>query len=432
MFSSGILMVIAGPSGAGKTTLSHHLVSRFNDTLFSVSTTTRKPRGGEKDGKDYNFVTSDEFQSRVQKGFFLEWAKVHGNSYGTDGNWVRNELACGNSVVLDIDVQGAVQVKNAIPSAVLVFVLPKSRETLLERLRGRSTDSEETVSGRMIAATGEVACLGSFDYFILNDELERAQLSLESIFLAEKMKLKNLGWPLPAKEYDAPFFKGLSHWKGKKVVVSSGPTREMIDEVRFISNRSSGLMGVSLSEAFLEAGAMVTLVTGPAKTTDPPGPVRMVKVNSAAEMLEALSAETAGADLLVMAAAVADFKPAVNISGKLRRTGSTLDLHLQPTADILATLKPRCPVLAFALEYGNEADSSARKKMTRKNAAAIFMNRGDVSGQGMEAPENAGVLFFNSSSPPVDISRGSKKHTAFGIAAALGREFERIINEQGF
>ena len=430
MSSNGVLVVIAGPSGAGKTTLSHHLVDSFDDTGFSVSTTTRKPRGEEVNGKDYDFVTADEFQSRIKGDFFLEWAKVHGNYYGTDGNWVRGELSKGRSVILDIDVQGAVQVKNAVPSAVLVFVLPKSRDTLLERLRGRSTDSEETVSRRMMAAAGEVASLGSFDYFILNDELHRAQSALESVFSAERMKIKNLGWPYPAREYDAAFFRGLSCWRNKRIVVSSGPTREMIDQVRFISNRSSGLMGVSLSEAFLEAGADVTLVTGPAKEADPPGPVRLIKVNSAQEMLETLSTETRGADLLVMAAAVADFKPVETWPGKLRRTGSVLDLHLQPTSDILASLEPECPVLAFALEYGEGASDSALSKMSRKGAAAVFMNRGDLSGQGMETPENAGVLFFSSGSDPVKIPRGSKKHTAFGIAAALGREFERKTDDQ--
>lgn len=424
MFSSGILMVIAGPSGAGKTTLAHHLVSIFPDARFSVSATTREPRGEEVDGEDYNFVSDAEFQQRIRKGSFLEWAEVHGNRYGTDGDWVRRELSTGNSVILDIDVQGAVQVKKAVPSAVLVFVLPESRETLLKRLRGRSTDSEETVAGRMKAASGEVASLGSFDYFILNDELGKAQLAVTTIYDSERMKLKNAGWPMAAREYHPGYFQGLSYWKNRKVVVSSGPTREMIDQVRFVSNRSSGLMGVSLAEAFLEAGAKVTLVTGPARDADPPGPVRLVKVESASDMLEALKTETADADLLAMAAAVADFRPVETLPGKLRRTGSRLDLQLEPTEDILASLATGCPVLAFALEYGDEAGESAVAKMTRKGAEAVFMNRGDVSGTGMETDDNSGILFFASGSAPVPMARGSKKHLALGIAAAMGRELE--------
>ena len=431
MSSSGILIVIAGPSGAGKTTLAHHLVNSFENTVFSVSTTTRKPRGEEIHGKDYDFVSDDEFQRRINGNFFLEWARVHDHYYGTDGNWVRKALTGGKSVILDIDVQGAVQVKSAVPSAVLIFVLPRSRAALLERLRGRSTDSEETVTRRMKAAAGEVASLGSFGYFILNDELERAQVALESIFKAERMKIRNLGWPLPAREYDPDFFHGLSHWKGKRIVVSSGPTREMIDQVRFVSNRSSGLMGVCLSEAFLEAGADVTLVTGPAKVTDPPGPVRLVRVTSAEQMLQALSDETPGADLLVMAAAVADFKPVEILDGKLRRSSVPMDIHLHSTPDLLSSLNPDCPILAFALEYGDDSSMSAVSKMNRKGAYAIFMNRGDVSGQGMESADNSGVLFFSSGSEPVSIARGSKKHTALGIAAALGREFERNCNDQG-
>lgn len=428
MFSSGVLFVLAGPSGAGKTTLSHHLAGRFQRTLFSVSTTTREPRGAEREGRDYNFVNREKFMEMAAGGVFLEWAEVHGNFYGTHGDWVRNELAAGNSVVLDIDVQGAVQVKAAVPSAALVFILPGSRETLLERLRGRSTDSRETVAGRIKAAAGEVASMGSFDYFIRNEDIGEAQNALESIFQAEKLKLKNLGWPSAAREYHPGFFQGLSYWKGRKVVVSSGPTREMIDQVRFVSNRSSGLMGVSLAEAFLDAGACVTLVSGPAKIMSPPGPVKLVQTGSASEMLEALSGEIAGADLLVMAAAVADYTPFEAVPGKLRRTGSSLDLRLEPTPDIILSLKPDCPVLAFALEYGTEAEASARGKMARKGASAVFLNRGDVSGEGMETPDNSGKLIFAWDSPCVNIPRGSKKHTAFGIAAALGKELERALN----
>lgn len=425
MFSSGILVVIAGPSGAGKTTLAHHLVKTFPNTRFSVSTTTRKPRGGEKQGLDYDFVTTAEFSRRREQGFFLEWAEVHGNFYGTDGNWVRRQLARGSSVVLDIDVQGAMQVKRCVPSAVLVFVLPGSREELLDRLTGRSTDSAETVDRRMKAAAGEVSALGSFDYFIENRRLEDTVKMLEAVFASELRKLSNIGWPVAAGEYHPEHINGLSWWKGRRVVVSSGPTREMIDDVRFVSNRSSGLMGVSLSEAFLAGGAEVTLVSGPAMRTDPPGAVKLLRVNSAEEMLEALRRETLGADLLAMAAAVSDFRPETAVPGKIRRRGKVLSLNLVPTVDITASLGSPCPVLAFALEYGDRSEEEALEKMKRKGAFAIFLNRGDMPGIAMESPDNSGRLFFSSGSPPVSIARGSKKFAAMGIAAALGREMER-------
>jgi phosphopantothenoylcysteine decarboxylase/phosphopantothenate--cysteine ligase len=245
------------------------------------------------------------------------------------------------------------------------------------------------------------------------------------------MKVMNLGWPESAFEYHPGYFDGLSYWSGRSVVISSGPTREMLDEVRFISNRSSGLMGVSLAEAFLAAGASVTLISGPAARMTPPGPVKLVSVESAEQMKNALALETAGADLLVMAAAVADFKPLNRISGKMERKGESLDIRFIPTPDVLASLSDKCPVLAFALEYGDEAFPKAKAKMLRKGAGAVFLNRGDIPGEGMETGGNAGQLIFADGSTTVDIPRGSKKHVAFGIAAAMGRKFGKAVNGQG-
>lgn len=423
MFSSGILLVIAGPSGAGKTTLAHKLVNSEENVCFSVSSTTRKPRGEEVHGRDYLFVSQSEFIERARGSFFLEWAEVHGNCYGTDGEWVREQLSQGNSVVLDIDVQGAVQVKQSVPSAVLVFVLPGSRDILLNRLSGRNTDSAETVARRMEAATGEVSSMGSFDYFIRNDELSSSEEALKSIFKAEKIKLVNSGWPESAMEFSPGSFSGLSFWKGKKVVVSSGPTREMIDEVRFISNRSSGLMGVSLAGAFFSAGAQVTLVSGPAQEMNPPGAVELVRVESAADMQKALLQRTEGTDLLVMAAAVADYTSAERSEGKIKRLDNSLHIDLVPTEDILVSLQGRCRILAFALEYGSDAEEKAAAKLKRKGSDALFLNRGDIAGQGMETADNAGSLFFRESREKIDIPRGSKKFVAFSIASELGRKF---------
>ncbi len=428
MSSSGMLFVLAGPSGAGKTTLAHHLVGGNDRTDFSVSTTTRLPRGEEMHGRDYFFVDDDEFDTRIRNSYFLEWAHVHGNRYGTDGSWVRNQLALGKNVVLDIDVQGAVQIKQTMPSAVLIFVLPASSKVLLKRLEQRNTDSGKTVEKRMEAAAGEVSFMGVFDYFVCNDELEKAKSEIVTIFLAEKMKLQTIGWPVQALDYHGNYMNGIDFWKGKRVVVSSGPTREMIDEVRFISNRSSGLMGVSLAEAFLYAGAEVVLVSGPAFQMDPPGPVRLVKVGSASEMLDALGKETKEADLLVMAAAVADFAPSNPVAGKLKRTDGDFSIALESTPDITVSLSCSCPVLSFALEYGETSLLRARKKMMKKGSHAIFLNRGDKPDTGMETACNSGTLLFAGDTEDVEIMHGSKKFVAFGIAAALGREMEGLSN----
>jgi guanylate kinase len=428
MFSSGQLFVLAGPSGAGKTTLSHHLVNTFSRTGFSVSTTTRLPRGEEVNGKDYFFVDDAEFTRRVQNGFFLEWASVHGNRYGTESSWVRRHLAQGNSVILDIDVQGAIQVKEAMPSATLIFVLPSGSDVLHDRLEKRNTDSDGTVEKRTEAAAGEVSIMGLFDYFICNDSLDRAKDSIEHIFHAGRMKLANIGWPDEALDYHPGYLDGLGFWKGKRVIVSSGPTREMIDPVRFVSNRSSGLMGVSMAEAFLAAGADVTLVSGPAFHMNPPGPVHLLKVESASDMLSVLGKEIGGADLLVMAAAVSDFTPREHFEEKLSRDAGGFELSLTPTQDITASLKAACPVLSFALEYGDSAADNARAKMLRKGSFAVFLNRGDRAFVGMETACNAGVLFFAGGDRFVSIPFGSKKFVALGIAAALGREMGSSAN----
>ncbi|PIE53014.1 guanylate kinase [Candidatus Fermentibacteria bacterium] len=422
MFSSGTLVVIAGPSGAGKTTLARHLVKAFERITFSVSATTRAPRGEEVDGEDYFFISHEEFSQKVEDSFFLEWAEVHGNRYGTPGRWVREKLASGYSVVLDIDVQGAVQVKKSVPSAVLVFVLPKSRDVLLNRLKGRNTDSEKTIEGRMEAADREVSRLGAFDYFVENRGLEQAQHDIETIFTAERMKLSGMGWPDAAVEFVPEKFRGLESWKGKKIVVSSGPTREMIDDVRFISNRSSGLMGVSLAEAFLAAGAEVTLVSGPAAVMNPPGAVELVRVQSAVDMKRVLQERCRQADLLVMAAAVSDYAPEARLAGKLKRSEGKMSIALKSTEDVLAGMKGNFRILAFALEYGNEAEERAAAKMERKGADAVFLNRGDLPGQGMESSDNAGSVLFPDGSA-ISVPMGSKRFVAFCIAAALGRRF---------
>jgi guanylate kinase len=418
MSSRGLLVVIAGPSGAGKTTLARHLVETFPEAVFSVSCTTRPPRGSERDGVDYRFLSDDDFSGLVASSHFLEWAEVHGNRYGTSGEWVRNTLAAGGSVVLDIDVQGALQVKRAVPAAVLVFVLPPDPAELGRRLSGRGTDSCDTVTKRLSAASGEVALLGAFDYFMANDFLASSLVGIESVYRSERMRLASQSWPSEAVSYHTGVFSGLSAWKGKRVVVCSGPTREGMDDVRFISNRSSGLMGLSMVNAFLDAGAIVTMISGPCRHDAPPGSVPLIRVETADEMLAALHEVVAGADFLVMAAAVGDYRPKVFTPGKLRR-GDGILLELEPTPDLLESLNAPCPVLSFSLEYGPDCRERAQEKMRKKGSFAVFMNRGDIPGQGMESETNCGELLFADGSSAV-VPGGSKRFVSLAIAGILG------------
>ncbi len=418
----GRLIIIAGPSGAGKTTLSHHLVKTFDDIVFSVSTTTRPPRGSEIDGVDYFFTSNGEFRKRIKDGYFLEYAEVHGHLYGTSRKRVTEELARGISVVLDIDVQGALQVKETFPASILIFVLPPSPEILSGRLVSRNTDDTETVRRRMETAVWEIGWIGSFDYYICNDILQDSMSRVEAIFRCEK--LKNTGFPAEARAFSPASFEGLEFWREKRVIVTSGPTREPLDRVRFISNRSSGLMGSCMAEAFRDAGADVLFVTGPACSSNPSG-TDIVAIETAREMRDVLAGEVENADLLVMAAAVSDFRPSSCRSGKIERSGN-LQIELESTPDILEELREStdsmCPVMAFALEFGPDGEKRAVEKMKRKGANAIFFNPGDIRGAGMEASSNLGKLIFSDGSF-LEVKRFSKRYIAELLAAAMGKYF---------
>ncbi len=418
MCSRGLLMVIAGPSGAGKTTLARHLVDTFPEARFSVSCTTRAPRGVERDGVDYRFVTQREFHDMEVSGFFLEWARVHGHLYGTSLDWVRGEMSKGRSVILDIDVQGAVQVKKRLPSAVLVFLLPPDEKTLAGRLSGRATDDRETMGKRLAAAGGEVALLGAFDYFIANDDLSEARSRIEAIHRAERMRLFAGSWPGEAYPYHPGLFTPESSWKGKRVVVCSGPTREPLDEVRFISNGSSGLMGLSLVHAFLDAGADVTMISGPCRYDFPPGSVALHRVETAEEMLGELRRLVPESDFLAMAAAVSDFRPLRRQRGKTSRNG-VFQPEFEPTPDLLETLGAKCPVLSFSLEYGDGSRDRALEKMRRKGSFATFINRGDNPGEGMESETNSGELVFACGASAL-VAGGSKRFVAKVIVKLVG------------
>lgn len=180
-------LIVSSPSGAGKTTLTARLQQQIPDLRFSVSHTTRAPRGNEQDGQQYHFVDHGEFRRLVEAGQFLEWAEVHGNLYGTSRSEI--EAAAGKrGIIFDIDHQGARQIRTAEPGAVSIFILPPSMETLLQRLRGRASDDEPTVQRRFSAARAEITHYGMFDYVLVNDDLDKATTQLVSIFRAEECR----------------------------------------------------------------------------------------------------------------------------------------------------------------------------------------------------------------------------------------------------
>ena len=176
----GNLFVLSGPSGAGKGTLVKRVLQRVPDAWVSVSATTRQPRPGEVDGRDYFFLDQPRFDELVSQGGFLEWAHVHGNSYGTLRSRVQDRIDHGSQVILEIDVQGDFQVKKAMPEAHLIFIEPPSLEELERRLRGRGTETEEVICNRMKTAEVELARKMEYDVQVVNDELERATEELVS------------------------------------------------------------------------------------------------------------------------------------------------------------------------------------------------------------------------------------------------------------
>jgi len=202
----GLCLVISAPSGAGKSTLVERLRAEFPDFAYSVSCTTRAPRGGEKDGADYHFLTREEFAARREAGYFAEWAEVHGNLYGTPKAPVQEHLASGRDVLFDIDVQGALQVKRVFPQGLFVFILPPSRLELERRLRGRGTDSEETIARRLDNALGELRQAGQFDFLIVNNDLDKAADELRAVYLAGRVRAANRPGLLDAL---------LAQWGGK-------------------------------------------------------------------------------------------------------------------------------------------------------------------------------------------------------------------------
>lgn len=183
---TGTLYIFSAPSGAGKTSLVKALLERTNNIKVSVSHTTRASREGEIDGKDYNFVSQDTFKDLINQSAFLEHAQVFDNFYGTSQAWVEQELKEGQDVILEIDWQGAKQIRQQMPETTSVFILPPSHDELLRRLTGRGTDSEEIIQKRMKDAEKEISHYGEFDYLIINDDFDIALQELQSIVLARR------------------------------------------------------------------------------------------------------------------------------------------------------------------------------------------------------------------------------------------------------
>jgi guanylate kinase len=178
MSSRGMLFILSAPSGAGKTTLREYLCKAIPELSYSVSCTTRPIRPGEKEGRDYHFISKEEFEAGIKAGRFAEWAEVHGNLYGTSTDFLHRELERGARVILDIDVKGARILSARFPDAVTIFVRPPSMEVLRKRLIRRGTDDMETVNRRLLKAEWEMAQKESYRHVLVNDDLEKAKSEL--------------------------------------------------------------------------------------------------------------------------------------------------------------------------------------------------------------------------------------------------------------
>lgn len=186
---TGVLFIVSSPSGGGKTSLVKTLLEAEPQLRLSVSYTTRPPRPGEEDGRDYHFVSAPEFERMLEAGEFLESAVIYGNRYGTSQKLIEREQAQGRDVVLEIDWQGAQQIRRVMRQVVSVFILPPSPEVLEARLRARGQDSEDVVARRLASAREEISHVSEYEYVIINDDFNRAAQDLRSIIRAERLKL---------------------------------------------------------------------------------------------------------------------------------------------------------------------------------------------------------------------------------------------------
>ncbi|MEG6615232.1 guanylate kinase [Peptococcaceae bacterium 1198_IL3148] len=190
MGKEGLLVVLSGPSGAGKGTICQGLVKQAEEISLSVSVTTRPPRPGEEHGKNYFFIARDEFEEMVKDDQLIEWAQVYDNCYGTPKKWVEDKLANGEDVLLEIDIQGALQIKERFPECVLIFVVPPSINELQARLIGRGTDGSDVIAKRLRCVEGELQKIPQYDFIVVNDTLEEAINQVKAIIIAEKCRPK--------------------------------------------------------------------------------------------------------------------------------------------------------------------------------------------------------------------------------------------------
>jgi len=190
MARSGLLIIISAPSGTGKSTLCRKLISIFPDACYSVSVTARPPRRGEIDGKDYFFVSKNEFIEKKRKGELAEWALVHGHYYGTPKDFLNRSLSKGKDVILAIDVKGAMKLKKKYPEAITIFIAPPSLSELERRLRERGKDSKATIRERLINAQREISRIKKYDYLVVNERLEDALKELKCIIITERSRVE--------------------------------------------------------------------------------------------------------------------------------------------------------------------------------------------------------------------------------------------------
>lgn len=189
MNHKGLLIIVSGPSGAGKGTICKALLERDPNIVVSVSATTRSPRKGEVDGKSYHFISKDQFENLIDENGFLEHAKVYDNYYGTPKKFVVDKITMGENVLLEIDIQGALQVKKKYPEGIFVFVLPPSMKTLKDRIVGRGSETPESLEKRLSSAYKEIEYIKNYDYFIVNETVCTATDTLQAIIAAEKCRV---------------------------------------------------------------------------------------------------------------------------------------------------------------------------------------------------------------------------------------------------